>query len=261
MTNKEYHAKNMVGKSGLDLIARSPAHYWAKYINPDRIWKPDTPSQVFGTLVHTAILEPEKIASTYAVVPADMNKHTNAWKDFKKEYAHKKIVDADDMQAAMDICASVMKHPQAGALLSAAGVSEKAIFATDPETGVEVKIKPDRFTDAGIIIDLKTTDDARRDAFAKSVYKYRYHVQDAFYTDVATWAGRAVQAFVFIAIEKEPPYAVSVWWLDAEAREKGRAAYRADLDVYAQCLKEGAWHSYQQPQDEDIILSLPKWAQ
>jgi len=37
MTNKEYHAKNMVGKSGLDLIARSPAHYWAKYINPAQI--------------------------------------------------------------------------------------------------------------------------------------------------------------------------------------------------------------------------------
>lgn len=261
MDNNQYHADTTyIGKSGLDIVARSPAHYWARYLDPNRVRKADTPALIFGSLLHAAILEPHTLPEKYAIVPSDMNKHKKEWGDFKAAHTHKIIVDADDMQAALAMRAAAMRHPQASALLTSSGDCEKAIFATDPETGALLKIKPDRFNHNGIMLDVKTTEDARADAFAKSVHKYRYHVQDAFYTDVARWAGHDVKAFVFIAIEKEPPYAVAVWWLDEEARERGRSLYRDSLNTYAKCLATNDWHAYQQQDDTDIILTLPKWA-
>lgn len=256
----DYHENtNYIGKSGLDLVNRSPAHYWARYLDPNRVWKRDTPAQALGSLVHTAILEPHEIPNRYVVAP-DLNKNSNAYKEWKASQVGQLIVDAGDMQTAMAMRDAAMRNERARELLDLEGDTEQAIYAIDPETGVQVKIKPDRFPQPQkLIFDVKTTDDARADAFAKSVYKYRYHVQAAFYMDVAHWAGYEVEWFFFIAVEKEPPYAVAVYQLDADAIDKGRAAYREDLNTYAKCLKSGIWHTYIQ-QDEDLILSLPKWA-
>ena len=256
----EYHNNTAyIGKSGLDLIARSPAHYWARYLDPNRVRKPDTPAQAFGSLVHAAILEPHKVEKLYVVAP-DLNKNSNAYKDWKATHAGLLIVDADDMQTALQMRDAVMSNARARQLLELGGITEEPIYARDPETGVLVKIKPDRYIPSHrIILDLKTTTDARPHAFAKSVAEYRYHVQDAFYTDVAAWAGDAVDWFFFIALEKEPPYGVAVYQLDSDATDKGRALYRENLNTYAACLRNNDWHAYKQG-DEDLVLSLPKWA-
>ena len=256
----KYHDNTAyIGKSGLDLIARSPAHYWARYLDPNRVRKPDTAAQAFGSLVHTAILEPHKLESLYAVAP-DLNKNTNAYKEWRASQSGI-IVDSSDMQTALRMRDAVMRNLRARQLLELGGATEEAIYAKCPETGALVKIKPDRYARAHcIMLDVKTTTDASPRAFAKSVAEYRYHVQDAFYTDVAVWAGGAANWFFFIAVEKEPPYAVAVYQLDSEATDKGRALYRENLNTYAHCLRTGDWHAYKQERDEDFVLSLPKWA-
>ena len=71
ISNAAYHAGDGISKSGLDLIARSPLHYFAKYRSPDRERDEPTEAMKLGTAVHSAVLEPESFASDYIVVPAD----------------------------------------------------------------------------------------------------------------------------------------------------------------------------------------------
>lgn len=143
-----------------------------------------------------------------------------------------------------------------------------------------------------IIGDLKTTEDASPEGFAKSIANWRYDVQHAYYmdgtrlaleqgkcnppqegkaelsvywTDPVTgvlcrcrpdfWRGYP-KHFAFIAVEKKPPYAVGVYVLDSEGVEIGRAQYQHDLRVYAECVRTGEWPGYG---DKIQTISLPAW--
>lgn len=248
-----------IGKSGLDLIDRSPKHFWERYLNPDAPRRPQTPAQVIGSLVHCVLLEPQKFERRYQLIPPDMNKRTGAWAEWKAANEGKTWVEEEDYAAALAIREAVHSHPHAALLLAEGdGVAEKPMWAHDPETGVLVKSKPDfHNTKLGFIVDVKTTTDAREAPFARDIYNYRYHVQDAFYTDVATWSGVPVRGFAFVVVEKEPPYGVAVYILDDDSRELGRMAYRENLNTYAACLKSGVWHGYEAAAKS---LRLPPWA-
>lgn len=143
-----------------------------------------------------------------------------------------------------------------------------------------------------IIGDLKTTEDASPEGFAKSIANWRYDVQHAYYidgtrlaleqgkctppqegkaelsvywTDPVTgvlcrcrpdfWRGYP-KHFAFIAVEKKPPYAVGVYVLDSEGVEIGRAQYQHDLRVYAECVRTGEWPGYG---DKIQTINMPAW--
>ena len=116
------------------------------------------------------------------------------------------------------------------------------------------------------MIDLKTCQDARRDAFSKSVATYRYHVQAAFYLHLLVSLGEIpadTSSFAFIACEKAPPYGVAVYELDAEDIERGAREFRADLNRYAEVQNQIAAGDVEKCQSypETILsLSLPAWA-
>lgn len=156
------------------------------------------------------------------------------------------------------MAAAVHSHPAAGALLtSVPGEAEKSVYWNDPTTGVLCRCRPDWWREDDVLVDLKTTDDASPEGFAKSMANWRYDVQDPFYTDgVKIATGRNVKAFVFIAVEKKPPYAVGVYVLDSASREIGRATYQHDLKVYAECLANDNWPGYG---DKIQTINMPTW--
>lgn len=143
-----------------------------------------------------------------------------------------------------------------------------------------------------VIGDLKTTEDASPEGFAKSMANYRYDVQAPYYLDGVKkaleqgkcippvegasemsvyWIDEATgvlcrcrpdwwrgypKNFVFIAVEKKPPYAVGVYVLDSASTEIGRAIYQHDLQVYAECLASDKWPGY-----GDLVqtINMPAW--
>jgi exodeoxyribonuclease VIII len=108
-----------------------------------------------------------------------------------------------------------------------------------------------------LVVDAKTTLDASPEAFAKSVYNYRYHVQDALYRAGFAANGERIDHFALLAVEKEPPYAVAVYTLDAEAVSKGHFAARSNIEVLADCVTRNEFPGYGNGVQE---LSLPRWA-
>lgn len=277
MTNEEYHNDTTrISKSGLDLIDRSPAHYYAKYLDPNRE-KPAKEKSwaTVGTLVHALILEPEKFNELYKVLPPDAPKRPSItqinaknpsietqraiefYSDLDKKYPGVEIISPDTYDSARRMRDNVMVHPTAGNLFKR-GKAEQTILFNDNETGAPCKCRPDWLTDYQFVVDLKTSEDASADAFGKSAANYRYHVQAPFYVDGinSNFGHNRVEYFAFVVVEKLPPYAVAVYVVSPQDMEYGRELYMRNLHTYAECLRTGNWHGYAtdfQP------LKLPAW--
>jgi exodeoxyribonuclease VIII len=257
LSNEEYHALPSISKSGLDLIRRAPALYDYRRTHP----RQQTPAFRWGTLVHTAILEPETVAERTVVAP-EIDRRTKAgkeeWANFQAIAAGKEIVSEDEQIALDEICIAVRKHPGASRALDMIREVESSIFWMDHETGIDCRCRPDAILTNGLILDVKTTVDASPDSFARSLANYRYHVQAAFYSDGYQAAfGEKPKGFAFLAIEKEPPYLCALYVLDATSLLRGRADYQADLRTYQACMESGEWPGLS---PQPVVIELPKWA-
>ena len=129
---------------------------------------------------------------------------------------------------------------------------------SDATSGLQCKCRPDWLTDDGsLIIDLKTTEDASPKGFEKSVGNWRYHVQAAWYLHgIEQASGTRPDQFIFICVEKKPPYAVAVYAADPEMIEIGWQQAQRDLEVLATCKAANAWPGYS---DQIETISLPRW--
>lgn len=250
MPAADYHSHPAVSKSVLDKIAKSPLHARA-YLDGER--EEPTPAMNFGTALHACALEPELFDEEYAVFTGDRRT-----KDGKARYEELQargatIISSADFDAITAMVVSIRQHPVAAQLLQN-GVAESSVFWTErATTGLECKCRPDWWNrDAGMVVDLKTTEDASPAGFARSVAAYRYHVQAAHYS-----SGTGASRFVFIAIEKKPPYAVAVYELDADALKLGHALRMRDLETFASCKEFNTWPGYPA---QIQTLALPKWA-
>lgn len=253
MNNREYHADPAIGKSMLDAIARSPRHYWARHIDPNRVEQPPTPAMVLGSAFHALLLEREVFEAEYVAAPA-VDRRTKAGKEAwaALEASGKTVLAEDDIRALTGMAASVLEHPAASRLMGLPGRAEVSLFYEDGATGLRCKCRPDWLTESGVIVDIKTTQDASPEAFRKSAYNFRYDVQAAHYTAAQPGTG-----FVFIAVEKTPPYAVAVYEADDAVMRSGYQRRRDNLDRLAECLQRDEWPGYAstiQP------LGVPGWA-
>jgi hypothetical protein len=249
LSNEEYHADPAVSASHLHQVARSGQHYWARYVDPNRQPVKPTAAMTFGSLGHCATLEPDELRRRYGIAP---DRRTKAGKEAAAEMQASGIepVSEADMLLAGNIARAVRSHPYAAELLSA-GKAETSIWWDDPETGLRCKCRPD-WINGSTCIDLKTTTDASPKGFAKSVAGFRYHVQAAHYL-----ASGLFDQFIFIAVEKEAPFAVGVYELDADAFAEGQRLRDRDLQRIANCRAMAAWPGYG---DDLQTLSLPGWA-
>ncbi len=241
ISNQDYHAMGGVSKSGLDRFAKSPAHYIAALQTP----RAETQAMRIGSLFHSLILEPE---TTRIVQAPSCDRRTKAG---KAEYAEfcainedAEVVSADEWGMLSGMASSVKDHRAASALFASKGKAENSLFWQDTDTGVLCKCRPDFYRADGIVVDLKTTEDASPRAFMRSIAKYRYHVQAAFYSDGLMTAELPVKGFVFVAVEKKPPYAVAVYQLDNQAAEAGRMLYKDELLKMAVCMVDNNWPAY-----------------
>lgn len=255
MPNADYHAHPAISKSGLDKIAKSPAHYKAAATAD----KADSDTLLFGSAFHDYILLPDVFEEAYTVLPPDFNGRTkDGGSTLDAIRAQGRIaLKYEWMEAIEGMAASLAAHPKAAALLSG-GKAEQSIFWTDEDTGIQCRCRPDYIHPGGILVDLKTTNDAGAEEFARSVVKYRYHIQDAFYSEGYYRAfGKWPRGFVFVAVEKTAPYAVACYSLDDEAKSYGRELFQRDLQTLLQAEQTQEWQAYSH---EIQTLSLPAWA-
>jgi len=266
LTFQEYQEHPAVSRSDLLDLYRSPLHYWSKHIDPNRSVVPiDSPALQFGIATHMAVLEPERFKDSYVEGPSVPAKSYKAWKD-AEAVAKVPLLTPKEMSAIKAICQNLKTHPSAKEFCYGPGSNETAFIANDPNTGIELKCLADRLTDDNIIVDLKTTKNASLAEFSKSVLNFNYHVQAAFYLKVVQAAtGTRPKGFIFVAVEKEPPYAIQVFNCTHQLIAKGNQIVESlllQLQRYQEALKNGVspekpWRSYS---NNVTDLNLPAWA-
>lgn len=242
----EYQSWPEISKHGLDLINRAPAVY--KYGK-----RPDSDSPVFrwGRLAHTAILEPH----TLNVVSEEIDRRTKAGKERYAEIqaSGADLVSPEEFAQLTAMRSAFEAHSVSGKL----EIEDVELSCLARLFGCDVRCRPDAVTAGGLIVDLKTTQNASERAFTSDAWKYRYHVQAAFYVDVLRACNVDVEGFLFVAIEKESPYLVQCFRASEQFLERGRREYQEDLATYRECLDSGNWPGL----SEDVVtLNLPSWA-
>lgn len=268
MANDTYHAHPALGSTGLKLLAQSPLHYWAAYLDPNRDPREETTALRIGRACHTAMLEPEKIGQHLIVLPEDLNRRTNEGKKLWAEIvgSGREPISAAEWNHVSRIAAAAHRHPVTRILFERGQAkTEVSLFWTDPETGAPCKIRPDimvepcQFFPDGLIADLKTTDDARPEAFGRSAWNWDMHLQAALYPEgfMAVFGTRKPPAFLWLAQEKSPPYANQYHSCPANLAAYGRQEVRRLRQLYADCRRTGLWPGYSQVVQP---LPLPAWA-
>jgi exodeoxyribonuclease VIII len=259
MENADYHRHKAVSKSHLDQIAKSPLHYWGKYLDPNRKPFEETPAMALGTAVHTAVLEPDELQNRYALAP-DVDRRTKAGKEewSAAVAGGRKLLKWEEFDQVNAMATSVRNHPAAAFLFSRPGKAETSWMWNDDVTGAECKCRPDWLTnDHRLLVDLKTTKDASLREFKRSIANFRYFVQAGWYLHGIEKAGsQRPEQFIFVCVESSAPYACAVYAADAEMIKVGWDTARRDLDKLIECRKTDQWPGYS-TQIEPI--GLPGW--
>ena len=266
MTNEEYHAHPAIGASGLKLLARSPLHYWAAYIDPEREPMRPSAAMALGTATHCAILEPHRFDDLYTVMPEGLDRRTTQGKALwaEIEATGKQVLKADDFDRLMRMRTAVSYTPDSVHILGHVTEFEQSLFWHDDMTSVACKIRPDIYVapcaefPAGLIADLKTTSDASPAAFGRQAWGLMMPIQAALYTAGAQIALSLPQrpAFAWIAVESDRPHAVMVYHAPDDVIAYGDREVARLLELYARCCANDEWPAYGDAQP----LTLPGYA-
>jgi hypothetical protein len=243
MDESTYRPLPFLNASSIPYLLQSPAHYLAM------LSQPRTPSKEmnFGTALHMRILEPEKFSDTFVVKTIDGR--TLKGKAALLEIEHvqkKKIISEEDFERIKYMEANIRNHDIATSLLSNGHAEQVAMFKLKASNGNKVmcKAKIDYIADS-VMIDLKTTKCASIESFSKSLENYNYHIQASFYSHSIEALGYDRPKFYFIAVESEPPFAVSVIELSEEHYVVGYGKIYETVDIYEKCLRENNFPSYE----------------
>lgn len=261
MTELEYRSHPAISRSELWKIRESPEKFkWYKD-HPE----PPTPSLLFGQAAHKLLLEPDTFNDEFAVAPK-VNLRTNAGKEkmdaFREENAGKTILPEEDYNKAALMALKCRSDPDTFRLLH--GKHELPIFWTDEPTGEKCKCRLDVLNELDgepVIVDYKTTSDARTDSFMRSVFKYGYHFQSGMYGAGVQSALKleSLPRFILIAQETKPPYAINRVELQTDVIQHGYDLFRQYIGIYHECKELGLWYGYNGPLGLMNEVELPDW--
>jgi len=259
MTEKEYRAHPAISRSELWRIEDSPEKFQYYREHPPA----PTPALVFGQLLHKLALEPEGVWQEFAVAPACSRRSKEGqalWQHFLERSAGKTVVTLDMVEQASAMCRALREKESCAEMLENA--KETPFFWTDDITGEACKCRCDIAildTDEPLIVDLKTTSNAKQDVMNHHIFKYGYHFQAAMYTEGVMQAmGLSKRpGFRMIAQEKTPPYAINIIDITPDVMLAGELKFRELIGIYHSCKETGFWYGYNGPFDMPNETYLP----
>ena len=255
ISNSEYHSMPELGRStAFDLINTCP-----KLVKHNRqTIQTDAPHFVIGGAFHTATLEPHKLDSEYGCKPIEIDGQSPRTKHYKESFElieksdpQKRWLSPTDWDKVIEMSEEAKEHPFLQSYLSE---PDKIIEGTGffDLMGAKCKVRPDYYCPSdGTIIDLKSTTDASPKDFKKSVYKYGYAFQAAWYLHGLRLCGEEPKRFLFFAVEKTPPYMTAIYEIASYDVDRQIPMMEKACAKWAKCVETGVWEGY--PDDIQIL--------
>lgn len=256
LTDDEYDKLPYLRASEFKAFCQSGLHYEALRKGP----KKESAALRFGTLVHLALLQPELFESR-RVIERPFDKRTTAGKQAFSEWqatlqADSLIMSQEEFLTLLEMQrrfnAYLYTHEQINLQTNLIEVPGVAICCD-----VACKIKPDINPLSNIIVDLKTTDDATVQSFSRTVFNFSYHIQAAFYALVSEEiTGKPIDKFVFIAIEKNAPYALREFEFQGDELSYCKEYVEKKLVSFRNSKDFDLWDGYPNYPHK---IDMPKW--
>lgn len=241
-----YHARSRAGEflssHMLADFRTSPAKYKLKL--DGILVEPEREAFAFGRAAHCMILEGAAAFETrYTVADGPVNPRTGkaygvdsqAYKEWKADQTGDVVATAD-YERIRGMYQAVMAHPEAPRLLD--GIVAEAVVRAD-YAGEPCQIRMDGYNERTGIVDLKTTGDLS--GFYWDISRYGYQFQGAFYRQVLLERTKIRHKFFFIAVEKDFPYTVGVWFVYPDVLDQAEFYNRRAIEQLRECRRTGCW--------------------
>ena len=263
MSNDEYHARPEYSSSQLKDLLRSAAHFYSNNILKE-VERETKASMNFGTLAHTLFLEPEQFENGFVVAPK-FERRTKAGKEealaWEQANQGKILVDAEQVEAAKRIVVNLQKLSSYADMQNNYGMAEASIFFTDPVFDLPLRIRPDwhiapcKTFPNGLILDLKTTTDARAHAFSKKCSDFGYDLSASMYREGFQQYYQTEQKpdFVLLVAESSIPFNVKQYKASDLFLSVGDTRYNKAKELLAESLLINEWDGYSLEM-EDLFL-------
>lgn len=256
------------------ISAQSAYHYWYDSpLNPNRPEEDSAPHFSIGKAAHDMLLMGDDWKKHYFVTPegfslAAKNKFAQAIEEWEAAIeAGIPVMRFQDAQVVEEVTKAIGANKDAINALSN-GLPEMTLAWQDKETGVWLRARPDWLPysiingqPVRVVTDLKflAQTHCRPHGFSKALFDFGYHQSAAFYDDgIEAIYGQRATNWLFIAVEKEAPFSVSVYELPQQDVERGRFQNRQAIRTFADCLATDKWPSY--TSEEIQMVGLPVWA-
>lgn len=302
----DYLAAKKISGSAVKEALKTPLHYYY-YIHQELPKKPKEAFDL-GTFCHLAFLEPEKfdkvvVEPNHSLTSGDgVSELIKFWEQHtkislqekikselsslsvdltsfkgKKEY-YRVLVDRSGIEIVDETHATIIRliknqyYRYGGGIipmLLKGSLSEVSMYGKDPETGLDVKIRPDSIQieeniGANAIISFKTT---RADNLQKFFYDcaaYKYELSEGMYQKVATSVtGRKFNCTIMVMLQTVPPYLPAVLFWDAEDLQVGKHKYDMAMQTILETREKGVYPGFDSFAESGncgiIPMKLPQW--
>lgn len=248
ITNAEYHGSGELSRStAWSLLQSCPAKVRYDMNNP----KPSSPALVIGSGFHTATLEPEKLDDEFAVKPSEIDGQGPRTKHYKESFELMQKSEPDkqwlapaDYDLILEMAGSALDNPVLRHYMADINKVVEGTGYFEME-GAKCKVRPDLYIPgAGVVIDLKSTQDASNRGFTKSVRQFGYLFQVCWYMHALRLLGEKPKQFVFIAVEKTAPYATAAYTIKESDINKQFSNMERACQLWATCQSSGIWPGY-----------------
>lgn len=281
MSNAQYHARPEYSSSQLKDMIRSSAHFYSHNIIKEHE-KEEKKHLDFGTLAHTLFLEPEQFHNEFAVIPAnapkpptdvmrnaknpseDSLKRIQWWDNFVAKHGTKTTITEEQVQGAERIVKNLQTLSMFGVMQSNNGMAEASFFFTDPIFDLKLRVRPDYHIvpcsafPNGLILDLKTTSDARALAFQKQCGNFAYDLSAAMYREgfQQVYGTEDKPDFIFLVAENTAPFNVKQYKASNLFLSVGEQRYYRAKELLAESLLLQKWDGYSKELEE---INLPSY--
>lgn len=249
MDFRSYQLTDAINHSTLERMLPTAAHCKWALDHPDK--GEGAVHLRLGTAIHSMVLEGKKdeaFAKSVAVRPEGMNfrtKEGRAWRD--EQIANGlTILTQDEFGALTAGVSNTLADPVCRQALED-GEPEVSLLWKHHDGETLLKARLDWVPNGmGCIVDLKVVSDASPEGFSRAVWEYGWHRKAAWYLDGWNAVNPDDQRtfFVWIAIEKRPPYLPALYQCHPLDIALGRQQNEQMLTDFLRARRTGIWPGY-----------------
>lgn len=262
-SNKDYHNDcTAVSKSQLARIKICPKYFKFMLDNPTQ----PTEALNIGSAFHKLVLEPETFGKEFIVMPS-IDRRTKAGKEAYEQFlitvGERAILSQNDYAQICNMTSAVLDNSLANALIL--GEVETSMYSEDELTKERIKTRPDcyqKIDDRLVITDLKSCISALPADFTRDIVKYSYDLQAYMYCYNASKVLNIPLEnidFIFVAVEKNPPYLTNVFKASKDILERGEMIFREYIGTYHKAKTTNNWWGLNGEHNTINEITLPTY--